>query len=256
MTMKKPEKTILVYSTIQISWHLLYSCIRRALEYSRQGSSGFSLEALPNIILGCSAVEAFCNEMSSIVSTFEYTRDQNSSLEDVVGVTEKACSQMAAIKTNAIYSTLERYKKLCSALGLVLPKNYEDLTTLVQVRNGIVHFRACDLRIVNNEGTITYNHDLPDFYNHLKKKKYRGCDLICKAAEPGEITWITRISTPAMALWAIEVVIGEILYVLENIPEGELKQRIMNAYRPSIPDYQTLFHWGQILIDKGAHIVL
>jgi hypothetical protein len=148
------------------------------------------------------------------------------------------------------------YKKLCSALGLVLPKYYEDLTTLVQVRNGIVHFRACDLRIVHTKGTITYNHDLPDFYNHLKRKKYRGRDLICKVAEPGEIPWVTSISTPAMALWAIEVVIEVILYVLKNIPEGELKQRILNVYRPSIPDYQTLFHWGQILIKKGAHNVL
>lgn len=265
------DKKILAHSTIQISWQLLYSGIRRAVESPGKRNSVFSLEALPNIILGCSALEAFCNEMSSMVSSlcFEHLSDPFSPImlglnrfEDVVGVSEQACRQISEIKMNARDNTLDRYKKLCSALSIGLPENYQDLFMLVQVRHRIVHFRACDINVVDRNGTITYDHDLPDFYDHLKEKKYRGYDLIFvedvrkKVAEPGEIDWVTRISTPAIALWAIEVVIEGILHVLENIPEGELKHRVENAYRPSKEDYQTLFHWGQNLVDEGVGNVI
>jgi hypothetical protein len=128
----------------------------------------------------------------------------------------------------------------------------------VQVRNGIVHFRACDIRIVNKEGIITYDHELPDFCNQLKNKKFRCRDLMYvedmrRKGEAGEIAWVTRLSTPAMAMWAMKVVIVAILYVLERIPKGELKDSVWRAYRPSNERYRTLFHWGLSLID-GAKL--
>jgi len=110
-----------------------------------------------------------------------------------------------------------------------------------------VHFRACDRNVVDKKGVITYDHDLPDFYKQLIGIKYRGYDLTFvedikqKVAEPGEIDWVSRISTPTVALWSMEVVLLAILNVIENIPVGDLKQRVVNSYRPRLDEHQTLF---------------
>lgn len=250
-------KTVLGYSTIQISWELLCSGIERAVDNAGEPGSVFSVEALPNIVLGCSGLEAFCNEISSMAGAVlkEYSKDLHpefefglARFEDIVGVSEEACKEISTIREDIKSNTLDRFKKLCSVLGLGAPENYQDLSTLVKVRNGIVHFRACDLRIVSKEGRITYDHDLPDFYTQLKGKKYRGREVVITELEPGEIEWVTRISTPTMALWAMEAVIGAILYVLEKLPEGELKHTVWNAYRPSDENYPTLFHRGLSLL--------
>jgi hypothetical protein len=265
------EKTTLAQSTIQISWQLLYSCIRRTVEVSGERCSGFCLDALPNIILGCSALEAFSNEISSIASVLHSEELINpyspsvlglDSFDNIVGVSEEACRRMSAIKTDDRGNAWERYKNLCSALGIGFPQDNQDLCTLVQVRHGIVHFRACDLNIITRNGAIAYDHILPNFYNYLKGKKYHGCYLIFtedvrqKVAEPGGIKWVDRISTPAVALWAIEVVIAGILHFIKNIPRGKLKLRVENAYSPANQDHQTLFHWGQSLIDERVRNVL
>ncbi|GEM_PF-1089823 len=267
MKSSKNPGECLLHSTSQISWQFLYSGILRAAQLASEPKSLFSLEALPNVVLGCCALEAFCNEFSSTVSAllFELSSNPCSVSEDDhenfigrVGISEETCQKVASIKMNKAGSSRERYKNICKTLNITKPQNYNELCNLVQLRDALVHFRNCDLRVVSKNYCITYDHDMPEFYGQLKKIKYRGSDLVFVAdvaqngSDHAQIPWTTRVSTPAVSLWAMEVVLLASIHIIVCLPEGKLKQKIVEFYRPNNDGYMSLFHWGLSLIDEAA----
>lgn len=97
----------LAYTTSKISWKILYSAIVHARKLPENVSViDLNLETLSSIILSCTALEAFVNEISSLTNAFLFEFEQEyefqnleaSQQESVIGVRLEKCQEVVKIK--------------------------------------------------------------------------------------------------------------------------------------------------------------
>ncbi len=233
----------LAYTSSQISWHLILSAISRASVSSGDISKiDLNLEALPSIILSCTALEAFVNEISSLAHAFLFEYEQMDIHHQKMGVYKK----VAEIRRDSTGNFYERYKRLLNFLEIEPPAFRECVFYLKEVRDLIVHFKTADVRIVDDGRTIRAAQSLPDEFNALKNFKIAGYPII--ASDGSE--WTLRISTSAMAAWSITQVLDAIIYFLDEIPDEELKDFIVKKYATYDKDVAHLFRHGKALVDR------
>lgn len=245
----------LAYTTSKISWTILHSAIVRARESSSDVSLiDLNLETLSSIVLSCTALEAFVNEVSSLSNAFLFEFEQEykiphfeaSQQESIIGVSLAKCQETAKIKDNSEGSFYERYKSLLKTLGIENPSFLQKLSDLKNVRDGLVHFKMLDIPVISNpDGIIVYEQKPPEFFKHLKGYLVNGFPVVAKEGNDGSIEWTLRISTSAMAIWCINLTLEAIIYVLDVIPNGKLKDFIYRAYATNDKSFVHVFQKGK-----------
>jgi hypothetical protein len=253
----------LAYTTAKISWTLLLSAILRA-----RNSSGdvnhidLNMETLPSIVLSCIALEAFVNEVSSLSNAFLFDFEQECKIqnleadkqESIVGVSWSKCEETAKIKNDSKGSFYERYKILLKILGIENPPFLQKISDLENVRNGLVHFKMLDIPIVSNsEGIIVYAQKSPEVFNHLKRYSIKGSPVIAADGKDGSIEWTLRISTNAMAIWCVDLILDAIIYTLDTIPNGKFKDFIFKAYMTNDKSFVHVFQKGKSEVELWAN---
>jgi len=249
----------LAYTTSKISWKLLTSAISRA-----QDSSGdiepidLNLEALSSIVLSCVALEAFVNEISSLANAFLFSFDQENDTryletdkqESIIGVGRRKCEEVAKIKDSKGPSFHERYKLLLKELDITQPAFLERVYYLKEIRNGLVHFRLVDIPVVDDEkGIIRYAQTPPEVFKYLENFSIKGWPIIATEGDDGSVEWTLRICTSAMAAWCIDLILDAIIYVLDAIPNGSLKDFIIKAYAGTDQSFVHIFQKGKSDVD-------
>lgn len=245
----------LAYTTAKISWKLLTSAISRA-----QASSGdieridLNLEALSSIVLSCVALEAFVNEISSLSNAFLFNFEQEGETryleiaeqESIIGVGRRKCEEVAKIKDSKEDSFYERYKLLLKKLNIKKPSFLQRIYYMKEIRNGLVHFRMVDIPIVDDEdGVVRYAQTPPEVFSHLKNYSVKGRSIIASDGNDGSVEWTLRICTSAMAAWCIDLILDAIIYVLDEIPNGSLKDFIIKAYAARDKSFVHIFQKGK-----------
>lgn len=245
----------LAYTTSKISWKILYSAIVHARKLPENVSViDLNLETLSSIILSCTALEAFVNEISSLTNAFLFEFEQEyefqnleaSQQESVIGVRLEKCQEVVKIKDNSEGSFYERYKLLLKALGVENPPFLQKLSDLKNVRDGLVHFKMLDIPVISNSnGIIVYEQKQPDFFKHLKGYSVNKFPIVAKEGSDGSIEWTLRISTNAMAIWCIDLTLEAIIYTLDVIPNGKLKDFFYRAYASNEKPFVHVFQKGK-----------
>ncbi len=245
----------LAYTTSKISWKVLYSAIVHAREASGDVSViDLNLETLPSIVLSCTALEAFVNEVSSLSNAFLFEFEQvykiqyleASQQESVIGISLTKCRETAKIKDDSKGSFYARYKQLLKMLGIDNPSFLQRLSDLENLRHGLVHSKMLDIPVISNsDGIIVYAQKPPEFFKHLKGYSIRSFPVVAKDGSDGSVEWTLRISTNAMAIWCIDLTLDAIIYALDTIPNGKLKDFIYSAYATNDKSFVHVFQKGK-----------
>jgi hypothetical protein len=250
----------LAHTTSIMSWSLLLSAIRRICENeSSLNPIDLNLEAPPTAILCCAALEAFANEISSLTSAFLCNEEKDSRAgystvaqrEADIGMRRDDCQAIARIKDNRKGSFYDRYKALLKAAGIAMPKFMPCLTHLCDLRDAFVHFRACDVSVVEDpNGVIYYTQKQPKVLAHLKSCKEHGWPVVATEAGTIDGVWALRVSTNAMAAWSLSLTLEAILHVLYQLPAGELRNFILRRYVASGVSFSTVFEMGKTKVEE------
>jgi hypothetical protein len=214
-------------TTAILSWQLIWSTIQ-LLEKSASKIEkvDLNLHAISSCILSSTALESFSNEISSIMHTV--IKDPLINVSDV-GIDFNNCEEIEDIKDNNALNFYDRYKELLKIFHITNPDLLTRLSYLNKIRNESVHFRNCDVSIIEENGVIKYYQSPPEVFNHIKLLKINGWSIVASDVKDNA-SWVLRISTNAFAFWSLITVIDSIIYVLDNIPKGRFKDYVSKYY--------------------------
>lgn len=196
-----------------------------------------NLNSISCCILSTSVIEAFTNEISSLThafienikDNFEIEKLQNEEISNL-GIDINSCREIERIRINDKESFYERYKNLLKYLKIPNADLINKLCHLRDLRNACVHFRQCDISVVEDkDGVIKSYQDPPQVFNHIRSFKINGWPIIASDVK-NNAEWHLRISTNSMAIWSIELVLDAIIFVFNNLPNGEFKEFILKYY--------------------------
>lgn len=232
----------LAYTTTVMSWGFLLSSFKRA-EAAGTYESGLdlNLETPSSVVLCAVSIEAFCNEISSLARAFVFDQEREQYLSKGLPPSNNRedLDQLCALSQDASGSFYDRYKRVMKLLGASNPTLLENMVSLRDLRDALVHFRSCDVPIEEGkDGVIRYVQETPEVLRPLKNKKVSGRPVIV----PDErLEWTLRISTSAMAIWALKLTCDATLYLLDALPVGEFQKFVLDAYRPWDYTYRDLY---------------
>lgn len=246
----------LAYTTAIMSWPLLSSAMARVQAEDRGiDPVDLNLEAPPCVVLCCTAVEAFANEISSLSSAFLFNEKENPPVrywteaqeETAVGMGRDSCRDVAQIKNDPKGSFYDRYKALLNAMGIEKPTCLQRLSHLRDLRNALVHFRLCDVPIVyGTDGVIQYAQEPPEVFAHLKLYNINGWPVVSDDPDNNNgVEWTLRVSTNAMAAWSLNLALEAITHVLDHIPAGRYRDFILKAYAYRDVSFSNVFEKGK-----------
>lgn len=244
------------YTTSIISWQFILSAINMLRNsQSKINLIDFNIEAIPCAVLGCISLEAFSNEISSLTNAFMYDVERDFDIENlsakqksIIGIDLNICKYISQIRKSKEESFYERYKKLLSHVKIVKPEFLQDLHHLQDLRNAIVHFRLCDISVIQDEDGVIKDYQKPlEVFNHIRSYKVKGWPVIA-ADVKNNIGWNLRISTNAMAIWSIKLILDAITYFLDNLPQGKYREFILKYYRKE--KYSNIFEEGKLKIQE------
>lgn len=240
----------LAFTTDKMSWSFILSALRHIqTDEAREPSVALNLEAPSCIVLSCIAIEAFVNEVSSLTNTFLFEQKRERKGRDVAYAQGKekpvrrVLEKVADIRTDRHGSFYDRYKRLLCDMDIAKPGCLADLSSLGKVRDALVHFRQCDVPIVEDkDGVIRKGQDLPSELAQLQARKYRGWCII--APDQG-CPWTLRLTTDAMAAWSLDLCLDAIRHVLDQLPAGKYRDFVWKAYACRDSAFDTLFASGK-----------
>ena len=233
-----------------MSWSLILSALRRIqADECREPSVSLNLEAASCIVLSCIAIEAFVNEVASLTNSFLFEQKRKRSSRDPASAqvgqkpTLRELEEVASIRTDGRGSFYDRYKRLLRDMEIEKPGCLDYLSNLGKVRDALVHFRQCDVPIVEDEdGVIRDGQDLPAGLAQLQSRKYQGKLIIFP--DQGS-SWTLRLATDSMAAWSLSLCLDAILHVLTLLPAGEHRDFIWKAYACRDSGFDTVFASGK-----------
>lgn len=233
------------FKTDKLSWSLLMSCLRRVQSPEvRIPEVDLNLEAAPCVVLCCIAVEAFVNEISTLSHSFLFDRERDRRTgRSTPGVADDILRKVSDIRMDRHGSFYDRYRGLLGAIGIDNPLFLADLSTLGKVRDSLVHFRDCDVPIIDDEdGVIRHGQKLPPTVAALQSKDYEAAGVLA----PGTGTaWTLRLATDAMAAWSLDLAFNAAMYILDHLPPGEYRDAIWKAYAHRDKSFPVLFARGK-----------
>lgn len=183
----------------------------RAREQASQSPDGSADATLAAIIMAAVTAEAFINELAE---TIAFMADIPAVAPSVI--TPPLLSLAASVKEVETERGSLKLKYLIAARtlsGASFDKGanpYQDFTSLISLRNDLVHVKPRD----------TYDGLIARPPKYIQVLQQRGL-----AIDPGErvsMSWLSVIRTARMAEWACETARGMILAVLEIMPHTGL----------------------------------
>jgi len=216
------------FTTDKVSWTLLLSGFRRMQSpEARDATVNLNSEAGTCVVLSCTAAESFVNEVSSLTHSFIFDRRDDTRGQSSRGVTDEVLAKVASIRLDKRGSFYVRYRCLLRALGIGKPRFLSDLSALGKLRNSLVHFRDCDVPIIDDRGVIKHGQELPPAAAAMRSKKHDGVGVL--ASDAGT-AWTLRLATDAMAAWSLSLAFDAAMHVLDNLPPGEYRAFLWRAY--------------------------
>lgn len=160
---------LLAFTTDKMSWAFLMSALlHMKADQGRNSTVDLNLEAPPCVVLSCVAVEAFVNELSSLTNSFLFERagtdyaGRSNPKQALHTVASGTLEKVASIRCDSNGSFYVRYKRLLCEFGIDKPRFLADLSKLKQARDALVHFRKCDVPIIEDQnGVIRDGQELP-----------------------------------------------------------------------------------------------
>lgn len=240
---------VLAFTADKMSWAFLLSAIRRIqADEGRVPSVDLNLEAPSCVVLSCIAVEAFVNEVSSLTDAFLFDKKRDalprrSTEAQKRQVAFETLHKIASLRRDTHGSFYVRYKRLLRDMSIEKPDFLTDLSKLRKLRNALVHFRECDVPIIEDQdGVIREGQDLPTELTALQTRRYEGRPLVA----PGQGTaWSVRMATDAMAVWSVNLALDATIYVLEHLPAGRHRDFLWKAYASRDRAFGTVFASGK-----------
>ncbi len=201
-------------------------------------------------------LEAFSNEISSLTDAFIFDVKRDPQIqyltteqqESKIGMSYTICQNIAEIKNNTVGSFYDRYKDLLAVMKIGQPDFLQELCHLSDLRNALVHFRLCDVPIVEDEGgIIRYSQEPPEVFAHLKSHHIeKGWPVVATDTESNSVEWTLRVSTNAMAIWSLTLTLDAIMYVLNSLPgEERYTDFIRIRYRARDESFKNIFTKGK-----------
>lgn len=225
-----------------MSWNFLLSSFGRAkVAGDANGKLDLNSESPSSIVLCCISIEEFCNEISSLSRAFCFDQEREPKLseEERAGITQEKLNKLCAVSQDSKGSFYDRYKQVIRLLGENNPGFMDNLVHLRDLRDSLVHFRSCDVPITQgNDGVIRYAQNPPAVLHALKNKRVSGKPVVAPRKDD---EWALRISTSAMAIWALHLTCQAILYVLDSFPDGSFRKFVIETYRPQDKSYRDLY---------------
>jgi len=244
------------YTTSIVSWPFIMSAIEMSCNSKSEIKKiDYNKEAISCVVLSCVSLEAFTNEISSITNAFINHVKRDFDIDNLpdkqkfkIGIDLKICEDISQIRNAKEGSFYKRFKKLLLCLKIEKPEFFQKLHHLQELRNALVHFRLCDISVVEDtDGVIKYYQEPPEVFQHIKSYKVKGWPVI--ASDVGDnIGWNSRISTNAMAAWSIKLILNAIMHVLYNLPEGEYRDFLLKYYKSR--ENSNLFEKGKYNVEE------
>lgn len=223
-----------------MSWHFLYSAKQQVVGTNVDIKKiDLNINTPSIIILSCTSIEAFCNEISCFMGAY---KDQYENNFDDVDLDKEQINAIIAFKYCKGGSFVDQYKKMLKKFAISNPSILQELHSLRKLRNKLVHFSDNKLSVIEDEnGVIKYFQEPPEIFNHINKE-YENYPVI---VGDDSVEWSLRIATHAMAIWSIEMAIDAILHTLNSLPSGRYKDFILQKYSARNKNYRTVFEQGK-----------
>ncbi len=245
------------YTTSILSWQIILSSIN-ILKNSKSEIKEIDLnmDSISCCILNTTVIEAFSNEISSLTHAFiENYKIEKLAKDKIsqIGIDINICKEIEKIRNNYRKSFYERYKGLLKHFNISDSVILDNLCKLRDVRNDCVHFRQCDITVIEKDNTIKLYQTPPEIFNHIKSIKVNDWPIIASDSDSSS-PWHLRISTNAFAIWSITVVLDAIIYFLDKIPQGTYRDFIVKYYRKR--DESNVFEYSKYEIKELQKSIL
>jgi hypothetical protein len=188
---------------------VLFGIAKRAAEDAKAGNS-LQTNALIAVVFSVVGSEAFINEAIELAS-----------LSSQESLTIAAFAEMGA-QVEDSHGTMELKYQVAKWVfsGESFDKGtnpYQDFLLLIQTRNALVHYKQLDkIAEVTSSGEVTV--EVPALINRLRSK-----GVLSDIPTNVGASWLTRISTPAMAMWACHAASAMVKAIAAIPPEGVFK---------------------------------
>ncbi len=215
--------------------------------FLQNSGTGLNLQAPAVIVLGCVAVESFCNEVSAKTLAMHLESEQLKRVNHVrwqnwyreLGLGDIDLESTGELINDSKGSFYDRYKLICRGLHVPLPDFSQDIRLLKTVRDALVHYRQCAAPVIRGpSGGMVLDHKIPRDLLPLEKMDYGSIPLL---SENNQISWTLRLSTSAFACWAMETVLRAILHIINQIPDGEFHKAVLGSYGCSNTEFSNIF---------------
>jgi hypothetical protein len=239
------------YTTSILSWQIILSSINMLKNSKSEIKEiDLNLDSISCCILNTTVIEAFVNEISSLTHAFI----ENYEIEKLakhklapIGVDIKICKEIEKIRNSGSGSFSERYNGLLKHFKISDSGILDNLRKLRDLRNGCVHFRQCDITVIEKDNTIKMYQESPEIFDKLKSIKVNNWPIIASDSD-NSTPWHLRVSTNAFAIWSFIVVLDAIIYFLEKIPKGTYRDFIAKYYRKN--EKSNVFEYGKSEIEE------
>jgi hypothetical protein len=180
-----------------------------------------TLEPLVSVAFSVAAMEAFLNELVELTELIAPDRWEPlpAGIRRLVVLLNQAEADNASI---AMKFMLAR----TALVGEPFDKGtqpYQDFALLLAARNALVHYRPLDRFEMGENGAVEWTP--PRLLERLRSKS------LAAVLEPNvQASWLSVISTPAVAAWACQVAVQMVTEVIDAVPAGPLRRQLDFLY--------------------------
>jgi hypothetical protein len=172
-------------------------------------------DALVSVVFSALALEAFVNEMAAMADMPAPHPEPASVATFVRGwkeIEEKRGSTEAKFMLASEVFAGNPYDKGAPP--------YQDFSDLMFLRNALVHLRPVERLVLDRETRF-----LMPVEPHDALKRLRNKSVLDESGEPF-VSWISRITTRAVAHWACNTAVQMVRSILHMLPESRLRRQV------------------------------
>jgi hypothetical protein len=196
------------------------SAYDRTVDDKTERSSNRS-DTLISIIFAAASLEAFINELADKAAEKPVLLDHPESVRNLAVLLKELEETRASTRLKFMITKLVFTGKIFDKRDKD-DQTYQDFLLLSKLRDSLIHLKPQDEVIIKRDGTSETK--VPKFMKEINK------DLLADFDEKVIASWVSRISTRAMAEWACNTAAEMVSSIIVILPDSHFRKDVISSY--------------------------
>lgn len=196
------------------------SAYERTVDDKPERSSSRS-DTLISIIFAAASLEAFINELADKAAEKPVLLDHPESVKNLAILLKELEETRASTRLKFMITKLVFAGKIFDKRDKDA-QTYQNFLLLSKLRDSLIHLKPQDEIIIKRDGTSETK--MPKFMKEINK------DLFADFDEKVVASWVSRISTRAMAKWACDTAAEMARSIIVILPDSHFRKNVISSY--------------------------